>query len=74
MPSGPTGDGGIPAYRFQLISTDGEILETFQTAEQRWQAGDTVIAHGNQRYRVVSVIPVERLAEFVDEPAGGVLE
>jgi hypothetical protein len=40
-----------------------------------------VIAHGNRRYRVVSVIPVERISEFVerisefvDEPAGGVLE
>jgi len=33
-----------------------------------------VIAHGNERFRVVSVIPVERMAEFVDEPAGGVLE
>jgi hypothetical protein len=33
-----------------------------------------VIAHGNQRFRVMSVIPVERMAEFVDEPEGGVLE
>jgi hypothetical protein len=36
--------------------------------------GDTVIARGNRRYRVVSVIPVERVSEFIDEPAGGVLE
>jgi len=61
-------------YAFQLIRTDGEILETFETAEQRWATGDTVIAHGHRRYRVVSVIPVERMSEFVDEPAGGVLE
>lgn len=61
-------------YAFQLISIDGDILETFTTAEQRWQTGDTVIAHGNRRYRVVSVIPIERVSEFVDEPAGGVLE
>jgi len=33
-----------------------------------------VIAHGNRHYRVLSVIPVERLSEFVDEPVGGVLE
>jgi hypothetical protein len=33
-----------------------------------------VTAHGNRRYRVVSVIPVERMSEFVDEPRGGVLE
>jgi hypothetical protein len=62
------------SYGFQLISTDGEILETLETAEQRWAPGDTVIAHGNRRYRVVSVIPVERISEFVDEPAGGVLD
>jgi hypothetical protein len=37
------------AYRFELVSRDGEILETFETAEQRWQTGDTVIAHGNRR-------------------------
>jgi hypothetical protein len=32
-----------------------------------------VIAHDNERFRVVSVIPAARMAEFVDEPAGGVL-
>jgi hypothetical protein len=31
------------------------------------------VAHGNRRLRVVSVVPVERIAEFVDEPAYGVL-
>jgi hypothetical protein len=62
------------AYRFELVSRDGEILGSFQASEQRRQTGDIVIAHGNQRFRVVSVIPVERMAEFVDEPAGGVLE
>jgi len=61
-------------YAFQLISSDGDILETLETSEQRWMTGDTVIAHGNRRYRVVSVIPGERMSEFVDEPAGGVLE
>jgi hypothetical protein len=54
------------AYRFEPVSTEGEILET---AEQRWQTGDTVVAHGNRRYRVVSVIPVEQISEFVDERA-----
>jgi hypothetical protein len=33
-------------YAFHLIDTDGEILESFKTSEQRWVAGDTVIAHG----------------------------
>lgn len=61
-------------YQFQLIDSDGEILESFTTSEHRWATGDTVIAHGNRHYQVVSVIPVERMSEFVDEPAGGVLE
>jgi hypothetical protein len=45
-------------YEFHLISADGDILETFQTAEQRWVTGDVVVAHGNRRYKVLSVIRV----------------
>jgi hypothetical protein len=33
-----------------------------------------VIAAGNRHYRVVSVIPIELAAEFVDVPLNGVLE
>jgi hypothetical protein len=40
------------AYRFELVSRDGEILGSSQTSEQRWQRGDVVIAHGNQRFKV----------------------
>jgi hypothetical protein len=29
---------------------------------------------GNRRYRVTATLPVERMAEFVDEPLYGVLE
>jgi len=56
------------AYRFELVSRDGDILGSFTTSEQRWQAGGELIAHGNQWFRVVSVIPVERMSEFLDEP------
>ncbi len=35
------------AYRFELVSRDGEILGSFLTSEQRWQAGDVVIGHGH---------------------------
>jgi len=51
---------------FQLIRTDGDILQTFTTAEHRWATGDTVVVHGNRSYRVVSVIPVELISEFVE--------
>jgi hypothetical protein len=46
---------------------------SIETSEANWQTGDTVIAHGNRWFRVVSVVPVERIAEFVDEPDCGVL-
>jgi hypothetical protein len=59
------------SFTFHLVDTDGQILESFKTAEPRWQTGDTVIAHGNRHYRVVSVIPVERISEFADEPSAG---
>ena len=39
----PAPKAGFGVYEFQLISTDGEILETFETAEQRWATGDTEV-------------------------------
>jgi hypothetical protein len=44
------------------------------TAAPNWQTGDTLIASGNVRYRVVSVIPAEKVAEFVDGPNVGIIE
>ncbi len=61
-------------FKFALISTDGEIFDSFETAVPDWSVGDTVIAAGNVHYKVVSVIPVELAAEFVDGPLNGVLE
>ena len=61
------------AFRFELRLPDGDDAGTFETAVPDWQTGDTVIASGNVHYRVVSVVPIERIAEFVDEPAYGVL-
>ena len=40
-----------------------------------WQTGDTLIAAGNVRYRVISVIPEELVGEFIlDGPDVGVIE
>jgi hypothetical protein len=60
-------------FKFELRLADGDDAGSFETSEANWQTGDTVIAHGNRRFRVVSVVPLERIAEFVDEPAYGVL-
>ena len=54
--------------------SDGQILESFETNEGNWRTGDVVIAHGNRQYRVLSVIPVELAAEFVDDAEVGLLE
>lgn len=39
-----------------------------------WQPGDELRAAGNVRYRVTAVIPIERVAEFIDRPLVGILE
>jgi hypothetical protein len=62
------------AFRFELRLPDGDDAGSIETNEQNWQTGDTVIAHGNVRYRVVSVIPVGLVEEFVDDALYGVLE
>jgi hypothetical protein len=30
--------------------------------------------HGNTRWRVTAVVPLERIAEFIDRPLAGILE
>jgi len=60
-------------FKFELRLSDGDDAGSFETSEANWQTGDTLIGHGNRRFRVVSVVPIERIAEFVDEPAYGVL-
>ncbi|HEX4525475.1 MAG TPA: hypothetical protein VH108_01900 [Gaiellaceae bacterium] len=62
------------SYRFELKLADGDDAGRLETSEGNWQVGDTLIAHGNVHYRVTAVVPVERIAEFVEEPTNGVLE
>jgi len=45
-------------FKFELKTVDGDDAGSFETAVPNWQTGDTLIAAGNVRYRVVSVIPV----------------
>ena len=61
------------AFRYELRLADGDDAATIETSEGNWQPGDTLIGHGIARFKVVSVVPLERIAEFVDEPAYGVL-
>jgi hypothetical protein len=62
-------------FKSELKTVDGDDAGPFETAVLNWQTGDTLIAAGNVRYRVVSVIPAELVAEFVDDgPLVGVIE
>jgi hypothetical protein len=61
-------------FRDELRLADGDDAGTFETSSSDWKVGDTLIADGNRRYRVTAIVPLERLAEFVDGAENGVLE
>ena len=61
-------------YRFELVSSDGDSLGSIESSDLNLQPGDELLSSWNLPYRIVSVIPLERIAEFVDEPVNGVLE
>jgi hypothetical protein len=62
------------AFKFAVVSLDGDLFETFEASRPDWTVGDPVILAGNRHYRVTATIPYERMAEFVDEPLYGALE
>ena len=62
------------AFKFAVVSRDGDVFETFESAVPNWDVDDTVILAGNRHFRVTATVPVERMAEFVDEPLYGLLE
>lgn len=62
------------AYKFELVSSDGDSLGSIESSDLNLQPGDELLSSWNLPYRIVSVIPLERIAEFVDEPVNGVLE
>ena len=66
-------NGGV-AFTFAVTNRDGDIFETFESAVPNWNVGDTVRLDGNRPFRVTAKTPLERIAEFVDEPLNGVLE
>lgn len=61
-------------FKFEFRTVDGDEAGSFETAVPNWQTGDTLIASGNVRYRVTAVLPLGRIAEFVDRPLNRVLE
>ena len=61
-------------HLFRLVSGEGNTLGSLESAVSDCQPGDIVTAADDVQYRVQSVIPLERIAQFVDEPLSGVLE
>jgi hypothetical protein len=57
------------AVKFAVVSPGGDVFETFESAVPDWNVGDPVILAGNRHFRVTATIPVERMAEFVDDLA-----
>ncbi len=62
------------AYKFELVSSDGDSLGSIESSDLNLEPGDELLSSWNLLYRIVSVIPLERIAEFVDEPVNRVLE
>ena len=61
-------------YRFELRSSDGDDIGTFETSENRWRVGDVIRAGGNVPYRITAIVPLERIGELGDEPTPAVWE
>jgi len=60
-------------FRHQLATPDGDIFDKGEYAYMP-QAGHELHIAGNRKVRVVSVVPVEKMAEFVDGGVYGLLE
>jgi len=61
-------------FRYELKLQDGDDAGTSESTRCDWQAGEELRAAGNVRYRVTAVVPIERVAEFIDKPLTGLLE
>jgi hypothetical protein len=59
---------------FRLTYSDGEDAGEFQTVGTGWQVGDTFTTVDGRHLRIVRVVPIERMSEFLDEPEYGIWE
>ena len=61
-------------FLYTLRLSDGSDAGEYETADPGLQPGDEIRADGNRRLRVLAVIPVAIISEFVDRPMYGALE
>ena len=58
-------------FKYLLHTPDGDHLGLFESMRCDWQAGDEFRGDGNVPYRIVSLIPLPRIEEFVKRPTHG---
>jgi hypothetical protein len=61
-------------FQYELKTADGDDAGTFESERCDWQPGDELIGHGNARWGITAVVPLEQIAEFIDRPLAGILE
>jgi len=57
--------------KYALKTVDGDDAGTHESPRCDWQPGDVFVGHGNTHWRIVAVVPLERIAEFHDKPLYG---
>ena len=73
------------AFKFAVVSRDGDVFDTFESARPDWSVGDPVYLADNRQFRVTATIRSSPcrcryasapaiLSEFVDQAVYGVLE
>jgi hypothetical protein len=57
-------------FRYELKTRDGDDADggTFESSRCDWQPGEVFIGQRNTRWRIVSIVPLPLLEEFVDNP------
>ncbi len=61
-------------FRYELKTPDGDDAGTFESSRSDWRAGDVFIGHGNTRWRILAVVSLPLLEEFVAKPLCGLWE
>jgi hypothetical protein len=61
-------------FRYELRTADGDDAGTFETGAADWQVGNVFRGERNRQFRIRSMVPLERIEEFVDSPLYGVWE
>jgi hypothetical protein len=62
------------SYHYRLVYRGGDDAGDYESRFPDWSVGDVLRTDDGRTLRIVRLIPLERLEEFVDEPSFAVLE